>query len=409
MNITIITSQLPYPLSSGGAQAQFNIIDTLRKQHHFTMIFPINKKNSPQALKRLLALWPEVCFHPYSYARQLCYPKFLTDKAVRAIKLRVMPNDERFLVERILKPYGYYCSHDFVGFVNNIISESHADIVQIDFYPHLHMVNYLQTTARKIFIQHEIRYVRNERILTPFTLTDKEKALAENVRNQEIADLNQFDTVVTLTETDKQQLTKDGVRVPIAVSPAAVSTPVRPFEQWNGKLTFIGGFTHIPNQEGIEWFIKNVLPIVNTDNIKAIEVIGKGWPESYKNLHPKLHFLGFVDDLDEVVHNSILVVPLLTGSGMRMKILDAAAIGAPFITTSVGVEGLLFKPGQSCLIGDTPTEFAQTVNRLTSDQSLMKILADNAQDIFKKFYSTEALSVIRNAVYLQPPVYSSQK
>lgn len=399
MNITIITSQLPYPLVSGGAQAQFNIVDTLRKEHHFTIIFPENKKNSRQALVQLQALWPEVEFHVYSYARQLCYPKFLYDKIVRACKLKFASHSERFQVERILKPYGYYCSNDFIGYVNNIINNYKADIVQIDFYPHLHLVNYLQTTARKIFIQHEIRYIRNQRILTPYRLTDKELSLAKEVKCQEIADLNLFDTVVTLTETDKQQLISDGVTTPIEVSPAAVSTPVRPFEQWNGKLTFIGGFTHIPNQEGMEWFLKEVLPLVNTDQITAFEVTGKGWPQSYKAIHPKLHFLGFVKDLYQVVHNSILIVPLLTGSGMRMKILDAAAIGAPFVTTSVGVEGLLFRPDESCLVGNSPMEFAQAINRLVADENLKKTLADNAQDIFKNYYSIEALSKIRNAIY----------
>lgn len=399
MNITIITQQLPYPLMSGGAQAQYNIIDVLRRQHHFTMIYPENQKNTRQALRQLQALWPEVTFRPYSYVRQLCYPRFLFDKAVRAFKLRLMAHSERFQVERILKPYGFYCSRDFVGFVNRIVREAHSDIVQIDFHPHLHLVNYLDTTAPKLFIQHEIRYVRNKRILAPFTLTSDEQALFEQVRQQEIADLNRFDTVVTLTDTDRQLLQRDGVCVHIEVSPAAVSTPVRPYEHWNGKLTFIGGFTHIPNQEGMEWFLREVLPLVNTDRIQAMEVTGKGWPQSFQTLHSKLHFLGFVDDLYQVVHNSILIVPLLTGSGMRMKILDAAAIGAPFITTAVGAEGLNFRDGHSCLVGNTPAEFAAAINRLTADGALRKTLADNARHVFQECYSVEALSHIRNQVY----------
>ena len=399
MNITVITSQLPYPLVSGGAQAQFNFIDVLRKQHRFTLIFPENQKNSRQALAQLQALWPEVSFHPFSYVRQLCYPRFLYDKAVRACKLRLTPQSERFQVERILKPYGYYASSDFVGFCNTVIRQSQADVVQIDFYPHLHLVNYLQTSARKLFIQHEIRYVRNRRILSPFALTDKERQLFDQLTQQEIDDLNRYDAVVTLTETDRCQLVSDGVTVPIHVSPAAVSTPVRPFETWNGKLTFIGGYTHIPNQEGMEWFLREVLPLVNTDQITSLEVTGKGWPATYQSLHPKLHFLGFVDDLYQVVHNSILVVPLLTGSGMRMKILDAAAIGAPFITTTVGVEGLRFKDSHSCLVADGTEAFAQALNRLIADAALRQTLATNAQRIFQESYSVAALSAIRNEVY----------
>ena len=84
---------------------------------------------------------------------------------------------------------------------------------------------------------------------------------------------------------------------------------------------------------------------------------------------------------------------------MRMKILDAAATGVPFVTTSVGVEGLRFEHGQSCVIADTPEKFAAAVNELISNQSLMKTYAEHAQLVFNKFYSVPALSDVRNQVY----------
>ena len=73
MNITIITILLPYPLDSGGTQAQYNMIDSIRHEHHISLVFPENGHNSPEALKQLKALWPEVNFYSYSYFRQLCY------------------------------------------------------------------------------------------------------------------------------------------------------------------------------------------------------------------------------------------------------------------------------------------------------------------------------------------------
>lgn len=400
MNITIITSTLPYPLNSGGAQAQYNFIDQLRKVHHISIIFPENQKNQQQAMRHLQVQWPEVTFYRYPYLRQLTHGAFLKDKIVRAIKLRTCPQSERFQVERALKPYGYYFTKDFMAFVNKVIAEQHTDIIQVDFYPYQHIINYLPQNIKKIFVQHEIRYVRNHRLLAGLTLTAAEQKYAEQIRQTEINDLNRYDRIIALTQTDKDIMVCDGVTTPIDVSPAAVNTPVQPYQEWKGILTFVGGYSHIPNQEGIEWFIDKVLPLTDCSRINSINIVGGGWPQHYQNLHPKVHFLGFVDDLQTVMRGSIVIVPILTGSGMRMKILDAAAMGVPFITTSVGVEGLAFNSGESCLIANTPKDFANAINELISNPDKQRMIADNAQQIFKEHYSVSALSKIRNEIYL---------
>lgn len=399
MNITIITSTFPYPLNSGGAQAQYNFIDTLRKQHHIAVIFPVNSKNRMEAMQHLQSVWPEVAFHPYSYARQVCHGPFLKDKIVRAIKLRTCAKSERFLAERALKPYGYYFTKDFIAFVNNVIEKHHTELIQVDFYPYQHIVGYLPRNIRKIFIQHEIRYVRNERLLAPIRLTATETALFEQVKQTEIDDLNAYDQVISLTETDKEVMIQDGVKTPVLVSPAAVNTPMLPYHEWDGTVVFVGGYSHIPNQEGMEWFIRKVLPFVKTDAIKAFNIVGGGWPQHYQQMHEKVHFLGFVDNLQEVLKGAIVMVPILTGSGMRMKILDAAASCRPIITTSVGVEGLDFCHQQSCLIADAPKDFANAINSLSADSERMKELATRAQAVFQEKYSVAALSRVRNNIY----------
>lgn len=109
--------------------------------------------------------------------------------------------------------------------------------------------------------------------------------------------------------------------------------------------------------------------------------------------------MGFVPELSAAAYGGILIVPILSGSGMRMKILDGAALSMPLLTTSVGAEGLLFANGSSCLIADTATEFANALTRLISDDTLRKKLADNASDIFKNNYSKEALANKRNNIY----------
>lgn len=397
MNITIITDVLPYPLKSGGAQAQFNMIDVLRKEHNISIIFAESGRNKIQAMHTLERLWPEVKFFPFRYVRQMLFPLFIKDKAIRAFKLKFMCENTRFKVERILKPYGVYFSRDFKRFINNVVCRIKADIVQVEFFPYLDVVDCLPRTVKRIFIHHEIRFVRNRRLLADIDMTEREQQQEEEVKEQEIRKLNSYDAVVALTETDKEILRKNGVDVPVYASPAAVNTVRLPYKDWNGNVVFVGGYGHYPNKEGLDWFLNEVMPLMKFK--MPLLVVGSGWPSHYEHENNNIRMLGFVERLEDVVHGSIMIVPILSGSGMRMKILDAAAMNVPFITTSVGVEGLNFKDGKSCLVADTPQDFALALERLLKDETLRRTLAGNASVVFDEIYSKSALAKIRNSIY----------
>lgn len=397
MNITIITNVFPYPLNSGGAQAQFNMVDMLRKKHNISIIFTEDSSNRMSAMRSLSKLWPEVKFFPFRYVRQMCYPLFFKDKAIRAFKLKFKYDDPRFQVERALKPHGVYFSKDFRTFVNRVVSGTKTDIVQVEFFPCLGAVECLASNVKKIFIHHEIRFVRNRRLLGNINLTQREHEKELAVKELEIRRLNMYDAVVTLTETDKDILERNGVIVPIFVSPAAVNTKKIPYKAWNGKMLFIGGYGHLPNKEGIDWFISRVME--NLDKSVPLQIVGAGWPLSYERENDNVKLLGFVERLEDIAPGSIMIVPILTGSGMRMKILEAAAMNIPFVTTSVGVEGLDFKNEESCLVADTPEDFAKALKRLFIDEDLREFIAHNASALWERKYSVKALSEVRDDIY----------
>lgn len=397
MNILIISSQLPYPLSTGGAQAQFNMIDILRHSHLFHFIYPENKRNNEAGRQALSALWPNVKLIPYSYTRQLFYPQFFIDKTKRAINLFLRPNSKSLLIERTIKRYGVYFSKDFINFINNYISYMKPDLIQIDFYPYLHLVNYLPTDVKTIFVHHEIRFIRNERILADMKLNHKWRKKMEECKQEEIEDLNKTSHIVTFTDIDRKQLLKAGVKSPISVSPAAINTESLPYGKQNRSLTFVGGYYHFSNKEGIDWFIKEILPLLNTD-IK-LHIIGKEWPKAYGK-HNQIELKGFVSKLSDEIYGSLMIIPILSGSGMRMKILEAASMSIPFVTTSIGVEGLHFMDGDSCLIADTPEDFANAITLLLENSELRKKLATNAHHIFENEYSREALAKKREEIYV---------
>lgn len=403
MNIVIITILLPYPLNSGGAQAQYNMIDRLRKKHRITLIFPENGMNSIKSIKILKEHWPEVEFCSYSFIRQIFHWPFLLAKIERGFKLFFMSGNKRFQVERIIKPYGYPTDSRFIKFVNRIIGKRKADIVQIEFYPFLYLVRKLPSQIKKIFVHHEIRYVRNKRLLANYELTISEENLVSNLKKQELSDLNICDRIVTLTDIDREELLRSHVTSQIIVSPAAVNTQVVPYKGWNGKIIFLGGYSHTPNQEGMEWFLTQVVSKIEWMRLPQAEmhIIGADWPRKFESMNSSLKVVcrGFLENLSEAVCGSIMIVPILSGSGMRMKILEAAALGLPIVTTSVGVEGLSFVNEKSCLVADTPEEYAQALFRIMADEKLRLTLTTCASQVFSEMYSVEALVRRREAVY----------
>lgn len=403
MNIVILTIVLPFPLDSGGAQAQYNMIDRLRFNHNITLVFPENGMNKMSALEELKRRWPQVDFRPYRYVGQLANPSFLISKARRVFKKTLLPKSERFFVERILKPYGYSTDNRFVNFFNKIVEQKAADVVQIEFYPYLNFVHKLPKGVKKIFVHHEIRYVRNRRLLCDVKLKHREEMYMTKMYKQEIDDLNCYDAVITLTEVDKKELSENGVTTPVYVSPASINSELSEYDEWNGKITFLGGYGHTPNQEGLEWFIDKVVPLVEWKKYPNadIQIIGGGWPETIEKRTDKIGIkrLGFVENLASAAKGSIMIVPILSGSGMRMKILEAAAMGLPILTTSVGVEGLDFENGKSSLISDTAEGFAAALMEIMDSNELRKKITAAARDKFIGKYSVDATARIRDCIY----------
>ena len=384
----------------------FNMIDKTRGKNSITLVCIPSRLTRRRHVAELKEKWPDVDIVIYPYLRQLADLWFLKEKAVRALKLLFRKNSRAFVVERALKPYGTHFNGRFKRFIDKGVLLSELDVIQVEFFPLLPIVGVLPKDVRRVFVHHELRFVRNERLLRDIDLTDREKMYERGVKGEEIARLNEYDRVVTLTDTDKHILQENGVTTAISVSPAAIGSPVRPYVKWQNKLLFLGGYGHKPNVEGLEWFVKSVAPKIAWEKFPNVKfhLVGGGWPdkvtEKYRSeLAIPFIYEGFVPRLEDVATGSIMVVPILTGSGMRMKILEASALCIPFITTSVGVEGLGFAHRDSCIVEDSAELWAASLSELMASEAMRHRLSEKAQRIFKAEYSVEALADRRMEVY----------
>lgn len=399
MNILILSPHLPYPLNSGGAQGVFNMVDQLRHKHHYTILISKGREYDPNNIKKLKQLWPEVDVIYYPLWRQMTYPPFVYERARRVLLKKLAPGSRRLELELATRPYGEWFSHHHVNYVAKLIKDLKIDMVQVEFYECLPWSNYLPSTVKKIFIHHELGFVRKQRQLQGLVLTEKEKRLLEKSKQTEFADLEKYDAVVTVTQNDKDVLIREGLKTPVFVSMLAINTQSLPYSQSTGQLTFVGGYAHLPNKEGIDWFYSKVVPLISDEQL-TLNLVGKGWPQSYGNCQGiRVCLKGFVDNLTDVAYGSIMIVPILSGSGMRMKILEAAAMSLPIVTTTVGVEGLDFRHGESCLMADTPEEFSKAIKLLCNDPKLRKTLGENANIIFNSTFHPHVLAKVRDDIY----------
>lgn len=147
-------------------------------------------------------------------------------------------------------------------------------------------------------------------------------------------------------------------------------------------MLFLGGFRHTPNQEALLWFVQHVLPKVRAQEPRArLIVVGSEPPPRHSLPNAEaVELAGFVEDVHEPLGRySLFVCPILSGSGVRVKLLEAFAAGIPVVSTRLGAEGLADKDGEICALADNPVDFAARVVDLLKDPSQAAAMAERAR------------------------------
>lgn len=158
-------------------------------------------------------------------------------------------------------------------------------------------------------------------------------------------------------------------------------------------LIFAGALTYRANLDAMAFFLRDIWPLVRQKRpaIK-LRITGKTEGVSLDRLplDEQVILTGYLDDVRPAVARSqVCVVPLLTGGGTRLKVLEAMALGTPVVATSKGAEGLDVTPGQDILMADEPTVFADALLHLLDTPSLRVKLAANGRRLVQERYSWE--------------------
>ena len=220
----------------------------------------------------------------------------------------------------------------------------------------------------------------------------------QNMKYFETAHINDFDIVLPATDVDAQYLKREmkcvkpckGVPIGFEVAEDLPEVAVE-----ENSLFHIGSMNWFPNQQGIKWFLNEVWQEVLSvsPNVKlylAGRQMGSYFTQgSWKNVNA----VGEVADSTLFMcSKQIMVVPLLSGSGIRIKILEAMSLSKAVIATTIAAEGIMYTDKVNILIADTPQEFAQAVKKLTQDKEYCTQIGNNAAELIKEKYNINTVA-----------------
>jgi GT2 family glycosyltransferase/glycosyltransferase involved in cell wall biosynthesis len=265
------------------------------------------------------------------------------------------------------------------------------DVLQLEYTPMAQYRGEFRRIATMLF-EHDVYFQSIGRGLGHMVgVLDEAKARVEYLRalRYELGVLPGFDQVQVCTPANRDYLL--GFRPELAARMraglrAGIDTTrydFRPRGREPLTMLFLGSFRHDPNRVAVDWFVRHVLPLVVALEPAARFVIAGSDPpaeHTYADHAAHLQMLGYVDDIREpLARYAVFVCPILSGSGVRVKLLEAFAAGIPVVSTKVGAEGLAVKDGEFCALSDDPAGFAERVVGLLRDPERAAEMAERAR------------------------------
>ena len=283
-----------------------------------------------------------------------------------------------------------------------LLSEKKFDVIQIEglylcpYIPVIRKYSDALVSYRAHNIEHEI-WQRTNQIAGVWRFFYLRR-LVRRLKKFELNFLNQYDVLVSITERDGYILDQLGNRKPRYTSQTGIhlSSLIPTAKNLEYPSLFhIGALDWPPSQEGLLWFLNFCWPATHEKYpFLKFYIAGRNvpaWIESrFKSDY--VIFLGEVEDAYTFMNSkAIMIVPLHSGTGMRIKIIEGMALGKAIVSTSVGCEGIPAIDHENILIADKPQYFIASIDALLSDKSLFERLCKNSVDFIRAKFDNLAI------------------
>lgn len=408
--VLLVTLNSCYPLHHGGALAQYYFLDGLKDSVELVLCTEVHNEKELRKIHLLQEKQPNLKvfytknYHPTS---KNTFKKKLKNFLQKVTKFFLgkktilnIPCEDDFQ-DSYFGHVDSKFSLEFVIMVNNVIINENINQVQFDFYDTMDLCFAIPENVKKIFVHHELRFKR-------LKLASDKSFLPSCYKNYLIAKTEVFeraclramDYVLVFNHQDAELLRPDCKEV--IVSPFAIPDELifnQPQSKVFNKFMFVGAESHTPNLLGLKWFLDEIY-IPHMDEIEFPLYVVGNWSAGFRNqykAYPKITFCGIVESLETYFQESVFVNPILTGAGLRTKVLHALVNKVPVLSTGFGAEGCFEENNKSHLgIFESAEDFLNIIkNENFSD------LAEKGYKYYIESFNKEKLLGIRKAIFEQ--------
>lgn len=383
MRALILCNKFPYPATDGSSIAIMRMIDTMLAANIEVSLFSLNTKKHYKDTSALEKV--------YSGKLNITSVDVLTD--ITAINtLANLLTGQPFHVSRFFVP-------EVSERLERLLQNYSFDIIQFEgifMGPYLDIVRN-NSTAKCVLRPHNIEY----RIWERFIKSEKNglknlylQLQTKRLKKYELEIIPQFDGIIPISDVDKTYI-ESFVDSRILTIPCATDlTKYKEFPSEKANFFHIGAMDWMPNVSGIEWFLEKVWPLVLAKLPDAtFNLAGRHMPSSLlTNSQKGVTVTGTVESAEAFYkENGILVVPLLSGSGIRIKIIEGLSYGKAIVSTTIGAMGISLKANENIMISDTPEDFADAMIRLHKDENLRFAMGKSARSLAQQKFDVNAL------------------
>ena len=385
MRILLLCNKPPYPASEGGPMAMNSIITGLLEAGHQVKILAINSEKYHVKESDI----------PEEYKRKTGIELIDVDLAIKPLYAFLnLFTRKSYHVERFI-------SEDFKARLTEVLEKEQFDVVQLEV---LFMAPYVETIrahskAMIVLRAHNVEHKIWERVAKETRSPIKRwyiNHLAKTLKEFELNALETVDGVAAITRKDaaffRKYCSKPVIDIPFGVYPEQFT----PKYEISGKPKFyhIGSMNWMPNEEGIRWFINEVLPkTVEKVPDFVYHLAGRSMPEWLTTMKdPHVDVIGEVPDAKEFVTNhDVAIVPLLSGSGIRIKIIESMALGKTVITTRVGAEGILYDEEVNIIIAENKAKMVEAIRSLNENPETAVKIGQAARKLVEETYDNRKI------------------
>lgn len=397
MRILFVTERLPYPLDNGGNVRSYHILAGLTAEHEVTVVSGTLGDASQVDVDAVTALGTRVLLVPLKRRSAAFELRAAFRSIVSSRSLMLARHFDRAMLRSL---------REFLSSRNQQFDVIHFNHLDTAIYASMLPIGPCRVVDQHNVVSRQLgTSIPSERkVLRRLAMQRDLGPLAQEERKI----CNGMNLCLACSSTDAEALRKLGVRTPIAVVPNGVDT-----EYFGGswaarrestEVVFVGTLDYQPCEIAVWSFATEILPLLrkSVPDVRFI-VVGRNPSQRLKKLAERdesIELTGRVEDVRPFMKRArVAVVPLKSGSGTRLKILEAFSIGLPVVTTTIGVEGIEAVDGRHLLIADSTTDFAAAVRRLIEDPDLAQRIGDAGRDLVVDKYSWQAVQSALCAAY----------